>query len=664
MDITAQQLKLAFCPYCGCSCKFLMQYGPSGYIEKILPDNNDPISQGKPCIKGLSVHEMLSVNRVTKPMIRRKKGGELEVCSWDQAFEFIKSHLKELNDGSEDWSKLRNVVYFTGAGETTNEANYVLSKISRCIFNSNNIDSCARLCHAATGVAFDKIFGIKAIPQYTMDDVAVSDCFFFVGSDPIEDYPVFGNRITSAKNNGAKLITVDVAGSGTSAVADLNVNVSPFGIVPFLAHIIVELVKQGDCSRDAKNLEGYAEFVSSAEQIALETPLSEIGVAREDFEKVVWMLSKAKKITVGFGMGLTQHVNGTQNAMVLTGLSILLNAMLFPNRGKVNVQGAGDMGADPFWEINSKLSASQLKSKGWDVKWQDHKGNVMTEKLYDDDIKFVWMLPSNLLQSMPDLNALEKSFSKKFIVYQHHHISRTMEWADVVLPSLVLSEEWGTVTNGERRVRGLFTTDRKLTIGEGTAGPLSNLDVLLAFAKYMNFEGFDYQSINAVTEELLEVNPGYSTVKITELETEQGYLADKNFKHRVLFPIKYERSHFQTVDQDFPFVLTTARNRFHFCTGDGTRCSQTLSKLAGEPVVLVNPLDAEALRISDGDIVKITSRVGEIMAKISINSQVGKRVLVAPFHFDKLLVNRLTPRVLDNDSKTPCYKEVNVTVSK
>lgn len=672
----------AFCPYCGCGCRLQVKLSDGSNevsatsgsrIEKFLPDVSDPVSQGKPCVKGLVASEILTEGRVRTPMIRNSKREVFKECTWDEAFEFIKKKLDQIFPGTNYCSTnstVRNMVYFVGSGETTNEANFLLSKLARSYFGSNNIDSCARLCHAATGAAFNQIFGMKAIPNYSIDDLLRADCFFFVGTDPLEDYPVLFNRVLEAKKKGAKIITVDLAPSGTSAQSELFLKITPGGILPMLCHLIVRLVDKGDISRDARMFDGFQLFVDSARAVSQANPVSSFGFTRDQMEQLYWMINDSKSLSIGFGMGLTQHLNGVENVKAIAGLAAIMNAILFPNRGKINVQGAGDVGADPDWGGGSDFGKN-IELLGWNSNFLNHHGTVMTEALYDEEVKFCWIMPSNPALSMPDINALEKSFARKFIILHAHHENRTMEFADVVLPSLLLTESPGSITTGERRVRGLWNVlGRKNTIGGGsqsevltTRNPLTDAEVIVLFANYLGAKGFGYSDLKQVFEEIVKVVPGYHKLEYKMVECDEGMFAEKKPAFIKLPTLKYDRLHFSG-SGEYPFILTTARNRFQFCTGDCSRNSKTLNNLSGGPVVYINPRDAELMEVADGLEIKIISEVGEVAASAKIDAGVEKRVLVAPFHFEKLLINKLTPRQLDPVSKTPCYKEVHVRVQK
>lgn len=670
---------LGFCPYCGCGCRLYYEYDKTkGDIVKVLPDKADKISRGRPCLKGLTVNEMMSTNRLNTPLIRYSKDEDLRPCSWEEAFDFIEKNLHKIFenrtgkgfDETQDFVKLRDEVYFLGSGEATNEANYLLSKFVRNCFASNNIDSCARLCHAATAVGFNKIYGMKAIPLYKQDDLEEADLFLFVGTDPMEDYPVLFHRILEAKQNGAQIISLDIGSNSTTQQSDKFIRINPEGITPILAHLALNLIEGKDISRDAKTFKGFREYLASIKEIVARNPISTFGVSREDMDYLITKVDEAKKPAIGFGMGLTQHVQGVQNVLSISSIALLLDAIIFPNRGKINVQGAGDVGADPGWRIeDNEDNARQIsKQYGWSDDFASHDGKYMTDALYDSEVKFLWVMGTNPSHSMPHLNLLDKSFKNKFIVYQHHHSGRTMEFADVVLPAKVLSEVNGSVTNGERRVRGFFDRkNRRNAIGDdgaspqNTAGVRSNFDIIKSFAEHIGFDLANGSDEVQIFKELVRVVSGYEKLTYKTVNSNEGHFADKKPKFKHFHKIKYKKDHFAGKG-DYPYIFTTARSKNHFCTGEGTRNSKTLMKREGRPIVRISREDANLLGVTDGDKIKITSRVGSIKSEITIDDSLEKRILVAPYHFEKMLVNKLAPLELDPVSGTPCYKRISVNV--
>jgi formate dehydrogenase major subunit len=439
--------------------------------------------------------------------------------------------------------------------------------------------------------------------------------------------------------------------------------ISPKGILPVLARLSLRLVEGRDISKEAKNFPGFNEFLKSLEVIKDENPISTLGISRDDMERLYNMVNDSNKTVIGFGMGLTQHVGGVENVMAITGLSLLIDGILFPNRGKINVQGAGDVGVEPAWK-----PLEGFVEYDWSDDFLTHDGKVSTRALYEDEVELVWVMGTNPSHSMPHLNLLDKSFKDKFIIYQHHHPGRTMEFADVVLPSRVVSEVDGSVTNGERRVRGFFGgveetgAGRKNTIG--IAAPqkaLSNFEILNKFGQYMQVVGFPFANEQDAFEEIVQVIRGYQKLEISEVAGKDGDFANKQPPKKEFFPVKYDNDHFQG-DGQYPFVFTTARSKYHFCTGEATRNSATLIKLDAVPFVRMSHSDAKLLGLLDGGRVRIYSKVGEIEANIKVDASIEKRVLIAPYHFEKLLVNKLTPLELDPVSKTPGYKYISVNV--
>ncbi|MFH1546912.1 MAG: molybdopterin-dependent oxidoreductase [bacterium] len=645
MTNTVQNERKGFCPYCGCGCRLKFQCENSTII-KTFQDADDPVSNGKACIKGLTSHEVINTNRLVSPAIRPVKSRGLIECSWEKAYAAISKKLKELEQY--DDNGIQDLIFFVPDGQSSNEFNYLFSKLCRSVYHSNNIDSCARLCHQATAEANKSMMGIPAIPNYSMDDLSDVDCFLMIGTDPVEDYPVMFDRILEAKKKGAKIITLDVARNSTTELADMNLQVTTDGVVPFMSWLISKFVDSDKISKDSKQFHGFAELIESAKNVSQKNPPSIIGLDQGKVDVVYDMLLGAKKIGLCFGMGVTQHANGTQNVESIISLGLLLNAVVFPNRGKINVQGAGDVGGHPLWD-------SQVVEKNgkWNTKYRSHKGRMLTEALYDKDIKFLWVVSGDLSQSMPDLNLLDESFRHKFIVYQGHHPARVMDFASVVLPMAMLPEYEGTVTNGERRVRGVSDVSSSVY--------KSPVDIILEYSKYISAEGFDFNSVKDITKEITKVVPGYDKLTIDGIYSDKGEFADKEPKFRKFNKIRADLGHFQG-DSKYPFVLTTARNRFQFCTGNESRNSKSLLQLAGDKLVLMNDKDMDNLGILDGQELRIISSVGEIKTNIFKSSDVLKRRIVAQFHFPKLLVNKLTPLVLDPRSGTPAYKEVPVRI--
>ncbi len=640
--------KTSICAYCGCACKLQFNFD-DGKIISTLPVKDDVTSRGMPCIKGLSLHESLQTNRLETPMVR--VNGELVNATWQQAYDYIYKNLKDLK---------RDEVYFTGSGEFTNESNYLMSKFARLAFKTNNIDCCARLCHAATAVAFKDMFGITAIPEYTMDDLEKCDLFVMVGTDPKDDYPVMYHRIMNAKNYGAKIIVIDVGPSSTSADADLILKISPNGIVPLLSHLMNRIIKKRDHSKDAKHFRGFEQLSEDVRKITEEQSLFVTSLEPGEFEELYNLINHSKHPAVLYGMGATQQENGTQNVKAIASLATLLNGVLFSNRGKVNVQGSGEVGACPDFLPSDGCARDINQYWGIDIdtepSFATHRGLPLTVGLYDEDVKAVWVMGMNPAHSMPDLNRLHKSLKNKFVIVQHHHPSSTMEFADVVLPTTMLPEEDGTISNGERRIRKVESIGHNPKIKP-------NWQIWTEIAEKFGLGNvFHYSNAMEVWNEIHKVVPAYLNVEDSNIDGD-GSFADKSKAYTKFPRLKYTRR-IRTSGEEFPFSLTTARSMFHFCSGEGTRNSARLMKLDPKSEAFLNPRDAESLGVRDGDLIKITSEVGTLEIEAAIDKLVGEKIVVLPYHFEKTLVNMLTPLKLDPESMTPCFKEIDVRIER
>lgn len=639
-----------FCPYCGCGCRLKAEFS-NGKVTNLLQDETDPVGNGKACVKGLTSHEPLTTQRLLKPQIRPIKSRGLIDSTWDRALGMIERKVKELYEY--DDRGIADLVFFVPDGQSTNEFNYLFSKLARSHFKTNNVDGCARLCHQATANAFSDIWGIPAIPKYTMDDLKKADLFILVGTDPAENYPVMFNRILEGKKNDGKILSIDVTSNTTTTNSDEQLKLNSNMLIPFLSWQITRLTKSDKISKDAKQFHGFQDLVESARKVSQKHPPSSFGFTEEKMEEIYETIRDSKKTAICFGMGVTQHSNGTENVKTLIQLGILLNAIVFPNRGKMNVQGAGDVGGHPLWN-----PTEEADRYSWDASYKNHKGKMLTEALYDKEVKFVWIVGGDPAISMPDLNLLESNFQNKFIVYQGHHEARTMEWASVVLPMAMVSEEDGTFTNGERRVRGMF--DNPLV--KNLPGDVkSGVEIIQEFASLVGAKGFEHKNEKEVFEEMIKVVPGYDKLTVDGVISDEGQLADKEIKYTRLEKVNFNYEHFSG-DGKYPFIFTTSRNKFQFCSGNESRNSKSLNQLSGGPVIYMNPADMAFLGLQDDQMIKVSSEVGEIAARVEKNIDVLKRMIVGQFHFPKMLVNKLTPLVLDPYSGTPAYKQVPVKI--
>ena len=589
-----------------------------GKIKKVLPCKEDPISEGKPCIKGLTCHEPLSIRRIRKPMVR--KGKKLVPTSWKEAYRRIE----------EEFSRLRpKEIAFYGSGLATNEANYLLQKFARRVIKTGNIDSSARLCHASTIKAFQMAFGLGAMSAY-IDDIKDADCILIIGSDPKSDYPVAFNKVLEAKRRGAKLIVVEDSFSFSSKHADLHLKIRSGRFLPLLNFLAKYIIENGLYDENAPYLDGFYELQSLVSKYEPGKVAKECNVNEKLLGKAASIVGRSERLVIMYGMAMTQHVSGTKNVLGVTNLALLKGGKVVCMRGKVNIQGCGDVGCYP-------------------------RGDGILELLFGDVIKAIYIMDSNIAQSFPELDKVHEKLREMFVVYAGPFENSMLKFADVVLPATTLLESSGTITNAERRVRA-FERVIKPICGKTHWEILKDL-----------FEVFGHplkhEDVWDTTREMLEKVEPFKRIKFEDLFGMEGTFAEKGHKWEKFIPVEFTAVE-EEKTKKYPFVLTTKRLPWHFVTGDMTLRSKTLKKFAGEPYCYMSPRDMRKLKLKDGDLVEVESEVGKMRIKVKGKTEVDDGVVVIPFHFPKALVNKLIPFQLDPLSREPNLKVVDVKIKK
>lgn len=598
-----QQIKLTrtICPYCGCGCQLIVKT-KNNNVTEIIQDKKDPVSEGKPCIKGLKSYEILnSRQRITQPLIRKK--GKLTPATWEQAYKLIR---KKLNP--------KNTVFY-GASPASNEDNYLLQKFARDL-GSENIDSSARLCHAATCYAFNKAFGITAMPA-KINDFKKADCILIIGTNPKATYPVAFNKILQAKKSGARIICVRDWKDETSKFADIFVCIEEGTQLAFINCILNHIKEK---NKLPKNIQ------ASLKKCTLSCTSKICECSKEDIKKVIREIQKSKNLVIEFGMGLTQHIYGVNNILGLINLAIAKNAKPISMRGKTNIQGVGDMGCLP-----------------------KHCGNTLISSIFLKPQKALYIIGSSPAQSMPDLNKVHKQLKKMFIVQQTVFPNLTTKFADVILPSVTWLEYSGSFTNAESRVR-TFNKAIKPIAGK------PHWKIIQELSGYFNLN-YDYKTEKQIQKEIKNKIPGYKNI------TFNGNFVQRPIKFR-----KYHKADFTKLEQrtskKYPFVLTTERWPFQFCSGEISGHSITLNTLSKEALCFINSEDARKLKLKQNSKIKISSKAGQIKVKVKITQDMPENLVSVPFHFKEVLVNKLFPLEFDPAVQQPNQKRVAVSIKK
>ncbi len=635
---------ISICPYCGCACK--LSYATSkGKVVKINPVKDDDVSMGKPCIKGLTVHEVLDKGRVLYPMVR--KGKPLKKTTWSKALKHIIENVTPLAPEE---------IMFTASGKIPNEDNYIIQKFARICFRTNNIDSCCtRLCHASTVAGMEHCLGTGNITK--MEHINSIDTLFVIGSNPASNYPVFYNRILARKGS-LRVISVQHWNNETSINADISAVIEPCTEVAFLNGIINIIIMRGAYSKDIELLDGFAELAETAKRFDGETVCRICGISREKLNEIADAIIASNRTGVFHGMGFTQQVNSIENVHTLLNLVMLKKGKVLTLRGEVNVQGAGDMGCLPYRLPNGGYE----NAKALELLWQHNipltHGKNIIEALLISPAKAVFVCGFNPAQSLPNLNEVHKNLRKSFLVCISSYFDKTSEFADVILPMNALPECEGTITNGERRLRKLNAAVK----AKAGALPAWRIFKKMAFelgkGKY-----FDYNNEKQIFEEITRAVPAYSMVDAVSLYKGNDAWADKEIKRMRFMPEPFEGVD-DTRSKKHPFLLITHRSKFSFLTSEMTSKSETLSKMAAKSGFYINSKEMRRIRLKQGAFVEVASEASSIRGRIWLDDNLPDRMTAAMFHSDKFLVNRLYPAKFDEETFTPNYKAVAVSVKK
>ncbi len=668
------------CPYCGVGCT-LELYVKDGQIVKVRGAEHGVENKGSLCVKGRFGYDWVnSSERLTTPLIKRN--GKFERATWDEALDLVTSEFRKLKNKFGNGS-----LAGLSSAKCTNEENYLFQKFIRTCFGNNNVDHCARLCHAPTVAGLVKAFGSGAMTN-SIEEVLGTDVIFVTGSNTTENHPIIAMYIKQAiASNGAELIVAD------PRKIDLVDNASVWlrqrggtdvALLNGLMNIIIE-EKLHDEQFITSRCENFGEFRRIVERYHPAMVEEITGVPEKKLREAALLLGNAEKASIIFSMGITQHVTGTDNVLSTANLAMLTGNVgrestgVNPLRGQNNVQGACDLGALPnvypgYQPVDDDVVRAKYE-EAWGTSLSREPGITVVEMIQAADegkLKGLYVMGENPMVSEPDLNHVRESLSKlEFLVVQDIFMSETAEIADVVLPAVSFAEKDGTFTNTARRIQRL----RKAIEPIGESRP--DWEIICQLATRMDYE-MSYDSPAEVMDELANLTPIYGGVHYDRLESEglQWPCPDREhpgtkFLHKDLFTRGKGRFHAveylppaEYPDNSYPFLLTTGRLLQHFHTGTMTRRSNVLDTLVPQCLVEINPEDAKRLGVKDGDDVRVGSRRGEITVKAMVTDRSPEGSVFIPFHFAEAAANTLTNAALDPQSKIPELKVCAVRLEK
>ena len=668
------------CPYCGCGCTLVLNVLDNRIVTTTC-DLSEGISRGILCVKGRFGTDFVShPGRLAHPMIRRD--GELAQVSWDEALDFVAERLKQIKKKHGP-----DAIAVLSSAKCTNEENYVMQKFARAAIGTNNVDHCARLCHASTVAGLARAFGSGAMTN-SIEDFDKADAIFVIGSNTTECHPIIGSAIKRAVvERNVPLVVADPRTIELTEYSALHMQQRPGTDVALINAMIHVILEEGLEDKDfiAGRTEDFADLVKAVEPYTPELVSKITGVPAEDIIRAARIYATAPAASIVYSMGITQHTTGTDNVLSLANLAMVTGnvgkpgAGVNPLRGQNNVQGACDMAALPnVYPGYQKVDDDDVQAKfeaAWGVPLSGTPGLTAMEMIDAagvGDLKAIYIMGENPMLSDPDTTHVEQSLkSLDFLVVQDIFLSETAQLADVVLPAVAFAEKEGTFTNTERRVQLL----NKAVDAPGEARV--DWEIVCDLARRLGYD-MSYRDVAAIEDEIASLTPIYGGITYDRLRkqslqwpcrdrTDPGtpYLHKDKFTRGLgkFHPVEFIEAR-ELPDESFPFVLTTGRILQHFHTGTMTRRSDVLDTLVSVGAIEMNPSDAGRLGISDGEMVRVRSRRGQIEIAANVTDRVADGLLFLAFHYREAPANRLTIAALDPIAKIPELKVCAVTVEK
>lgn len=666
------------CPYCGVGCNLYL--GVRGdQVVSARGDLDNSVNKGNLCVKGRFGYKFINhPDRLKKPLIKRN--GKFEEVEWDEALEYTAEKLSQ---------HMGNDFAAISSARCPNEDNYVLQKFTRVAMGTNNVDNCARSCHAPSVAGLATSLGSGAMTN-SIDEITDAECLFVIGTNPTASYPVLGLRIIEAVKNGAKLIVADPREIDLCKHAEIVLNHTPGTDIALLMGMMRIIVDEGllDERFIKERCENFEEFKRSLENFDLKTVEKITGVDGSKIVETAKLYASTKSASILYSLGITEHTHGTENVFALSNLALLTGNIgkpstgVNPIRGQNNVQGSCDMGCLPdvypgYQKVNNPEVLEKFQS-AWNAKLDSSIGLKFPEILEaakNGDVKALYIMGENPVTSEPDSRNIERSLENlDFLIVQDIFMSETAKMADVVLPGCSYAEKDGTFANSERRVQRV----RKAVEPVGDSKP--DWLITCMIAEKLGVDGFKFRDACEVYNEIAAVSPMFGGINYPRIEKEgiqwpctdledEGtqILHTEEFKTEngkaKFVPLEYRPSA-ELPDDEYPLILTTGRSLYHYQTSTMTGAVEGLKELYGEDRIDMSPADATKLGVEDGERVKVLSRRGEIEPKIRVTDSCKPGVVFMTFHFGDAPTNIITSPALDPISKTPEFKVCAVRVEK
>ena len=687
------------CAYCGVGCSFDAEM-KGEQVVRMTPSKEGGANHGHSCVKGRFAWGYAThADRITTPMIRKSIHDPWQKVGWDEAINYAASEIQRIQAkyGKESVGGITS-------SRCTNEEVYVTQKLIRAVFGTNNVDTCARVCHSPTGYGLKQTLGESAGTQ-TFDSVMKSDVIFVMGANPTDGHPVFGSLMKRRLREGAKLIVVDpreidLVSNSAHVRADYHLKLRPgtnVAMISAIAHVIVtEGLVQEDfvktrCEWDS--FVAWRDFVAKPEN-SPEALEKELGVPAQAVREAARLYATGGNAAIYYGLGVTEHSQGSTTVMGIANLAMATANIgregvgVNPLRGQNNVQGSCDMGSMPhefpgYRHVSDDATRAQFE-QAWGVTLSADPGlriPNMLDLAAEGSFKAVYCVGEDIAQSDPDTQHVTHALeSMECVIVQDLFLNETAKFAHVFFPGASFLEKNGTFTNAERRispVRKVMTPKNGLRDhGQHEAG-LEDWEITAKFSEALGYP-MHYAHASEIMDEIAALTPTFTGVSFKKLD-ELGSIqwpcndeaptgtptmhVDEFVRGKGKFFITQYVPTTERVNLKYPLILTTGRILSQYNVGAQTRRTQNVA-WHHEDVIEIHPHDAEDRGIAEGDWVGITSRAGQTVLRAKITERVQPGVVYTTFHHPESGANVITTDNSDWATNCPEYKVTAVQVSK
>ena len=687
------------CPYCGVGCQTTVHVADDRIIS--VDGRDGPANENRLCVKGRFGFDYIHhADRLTKPLIRRDgvpKDANIQIrrdeigqyfreATWDEALDRAAAGLSSIKA-----ARGGQALAGFGSAKCSNEEAYLFQKLVRQGFGTNNVDHCTRLCHASSVAALMEGLNSGAVtaPFTAAKD---SDCIIVIGARPAENHPVAATYLKNAAKRGAKLIVIDPRGQsqGLARYASHVLQFSPGRDVALLNAMLHTIIEEGlvDVQYIQGMTEGYEALKAKIIDFSPEQMAPICGIPADTIREVARLYARSERSIIFWGMGISQHTHGTDNARCLISLALVTGQTgragtgLHPLRGQNNVQGASDAGLIPmvfpdYRSVENPEIRKQVE-EFWGATLDPVRGLTVVEIMHaiaDGQIKGMYILGENPAMSDPDVqHAREALAALEHLVVQDIFLTETAWHADVVLPASAHAEKWGTFTNTNRQVQ----IARPVIPSPGEAR--QDWALIQDLAQRMGLP-WNYAHLSDVFGEMAQMMPSLRNITWDRLVREDAvtYPCDAPDKpgNEIMFAQSFPtasgrakivptelRPPDELPDAEYPMVLTTGRMLEHWHTGSMTRRAGILDSLEPEAIVGLHPRELDRLGIAPGGLVRVTTRRGALILKARADRDVAEGMVFIPFAFAEAPANMLTNPQLDPMGKIPEFKFAAARVEK